>query len=179
MIEIKNTSVTNFDFDLACRLVKSGSDHRKFLRMIQVCVDVTAPLYWWKEYDTYKVSTVANSTSTMHKIHAKPIEMSDFSTDHTVAEFVPIFKEFVAQIEKIRLAYMDEQDTDKKKALWYTMIQALPESYEQTRTLTMNYETLLNIHQARKNHKQKEWHTFCDWIEELPYMKNFLEAKEM
>lgn len=164
------------DLDLCCRLIKSGSDHRKFVRQIFVCMDVTAPLYWWKEFDTYKVATVANSTSTMHKIHSKPISMDDFSTDHLAPEFVPTFEKFIADIEQIRLQYLEEQDADKKKLLWYTMIQSLPESYEQTRTITLNYETLFNIYRARKNHKQQEWHTFCDWILGLPYMKEFLAA---
>ena len=153
------------DLDLAKRLCKAGSDHRKFIRQIFVTVDITAPLYWWKEYDTYKVGTVANSTSTMHKIHSKPFELSDFSTDHMTDEALEAMKLMVASLENIRLKYMDTKD----KALWYSLIQLLPESYHQMRTCTMSYENAIAMYNARHNHKLAEWHTFCDWIKTLPY----------
>lgn len=155
------------DADLVRRLVAAGSDHRKFLRQVFVSVDITAPIYWWKEYDTYKVATVANSTSTMHKIHAKPFELDDFSHDHLTENGLKILQGVIADLEDIRLKYME---TGKPKELWYDMIQLLPSSYNQTRTCTLNYETLRNIYFARRNHKLQEWHTVCDWIEnELPY----------
>ena len=153
------------DLDLAMRLAKAGSDHRKYLRMVFVSVDVTAPLYWWKEYDTYKVATVANSTSTMHKIHSKPFSMDDFSCDHMTDGTKKFMETVVAELENIRLRFKET----KSKEDWYDMIQLLPSSYNQMRTCTFNYETLINIYRARKNHKLAEWHTFCDWIETLPY----------
>ena len=162
------------DLGLAVRLRKAGSDHRKFMRMIMVCCDITAPLYWWKEYDTYKVATVANSTSTMHKIHSKPIEMSDFSTDHLTDDAKHVMENYVAEIEKIRLRYIEN---GKNKKDWYDLIQMLPSSYNQKRTVTLNYETLVNIYFARKDHKLDEWHTFCDWIRELPYAKELILAE--
>ena len=162
------------DLDLARRLCSAGSDHRKFMRQILVCVDITAPLYWWKEFDTYKVATVANSTSTMHKIHAKPFEMSDFSTDHMTDGAKAEFEKFVAFIEETRLKYMENKD----KAYWYDLIQLLPSSYNQLRTITMNYETLVNIYYARKTHKLDEWHDVCDWILSLPYAKELILCKD-
>ena len=153
------------DLDLAMRLAKAGSDHRKYLRMVFVSVDVTAPLYWWKEYDTYKVATVANSTSTMHKIHSKPFSMDDFSCDHMTDGTKKFMETVVAELENIRLRFKETKSKDD----WYDMIQLLPSSYNQMRTCTFNYETLINIYRARKNHKLAEWHTFCDWIETLPY----------
>ncbi len=161
------------DLDLAKRLCSAGSDHRKFMRQILVCVDITAPLYWWKEFDTYKVATVANSTSTMHKIHAKPFELSDFSTDHMTDGAAAAFEKYVAFIEETRLKYMENKD----KAYWYDLIQLLPSSYNQLRTITMNYETLVNIYYARKTHKLEEWHTMCDWILTLPYAKELILCK--
>lgn len=161
------------DLSLAVRLRKAGSDHRKFIRQIFVSVDITAPMYWWKEFDTYKVGTVANSTSTMHKIHAKPIEVDDFSHDHLTPDAEKLLEDYVARIEKIRLRYMSE---GKKKEDWYDLIQLLPSSYNQMRTVTMNYETLVNIYFARKDHKLMEWHTFCDWITELPYAHEIIIA---
>ena len=148
-------------FSRARRLRKAGSDHRKFLRQVFVSVDVTAPLYWWKEYDTYKVATVANSTSTMHKIHSKPFELSDFSCDHMTEGTLAYFETVIAKLEEIRLRYVNE---GKNKEDWYDLIQLLPSSYNQLRTCTFNYETLINIYFARRNHKLLEWHTFCDWI---------------
>lgn len=159
------------DLSLATRLAKAGSDHRKFIRQIFVSVDITAPLYWWKEFDTYKVGTVANSTSTMHKIHAKPITSDDFSTDHLTPESERFFNLMVDYLESVRLEYMETKD----KALWYDLITLLPESYEQTRTVTMNYENLVNMYHARKNHKLDEWHTFCDdFVLTLPYAKQLI-----
>lgn len=162
------------DLSLAKRLCRAGSDHRKFVRMIMVSVDVTAPLYWWKEYDTYKVSTVANSTSTMHKIASKPFELSDFSVDHMNREGIVAMEQVIAVLESLRLRYLETND----KELWYTMIQLLPSSYNQMRTCTLNYETLCNIYHARKNHKLAEWHTYCDWIEELPYFKDLFLSED-
>ena len=158
------------DLDLAMRLAKAGSDHRKYLRMIFVSVDVTAPLYWWKEYDTYKVATVANSTSTMHKIHSKPFSIDDFSCDHMTDGTKKFMETVVAELENIRLRFKET----KSKEDWYDMIQLLPSSYNQMRTCTFNYETLINIYRARKNHKLAEWHTFCDWIETLPYAEQLI-----
>ncbi len=155
------------DLSLAKRLCKAGTDHRKFVRMIFVSVDVTAPLYWWKEYDTYKVSTVANSTSTMHKITSKPFELSDFSTDHMNEEGLNAIKEVIKVLEDLRLKFIETKD----KEIWYTIIQLLPSSYNQMRTCTLNYENLVNIYYARKSHKLQEWHTYCDWILDLPYFK--------
>ncbi len=162
------------DLDLAKRLRKAGSDHRKFIRQIFVSVDITAPLYWWKEYDTYKVATVANSTSTMHKIHSKPFAREDFSTDHMTEDTLAFMDTVIARLEAIRQKYLET----KSKEDWYDMIQLLPSSYNQMRTCTFNYETLVNIYFARKNHKLAEWHTFCDWIRTLPYGPELIIAEE-
>lgn len=163
------------DLDLAKRLCQAGSDHRKFVRMILVTVDVTAPLYWWKEYDTYKVSTVANSTSTMHKIASKPFELSDFSVDRMNAEGMQVMEKVVDTLESLRRQYLETKDKD----VWYTLIQLLPSSYNQMRTCTLNYETLANIYFARRNHKLDEWHVYCDWILSLPYFKAlFADTKD-
>lgn len=153
------------DLSLAVRLAHAGSDHRKYLRMIYISCDVTAPIYWWKEYDTYKVATVANSTSTMHKIHSKPFTLDDFSHDHMTPQTLAFMEQVVAELERIRLRYLET----KSKEDWYDMIQLLPSGYNQMRTLSFNYETALHIYHARRNHKLAEWHTFCDWIETLPY----------
>lgn len=162
------------DLGLAKRLRRAGSDHRKYIRQVFVSVDITAPLYWWKEYDTYKVGTVANSTSTMHKIHSKPFELEDFSTDHMTPETLAFMGTVVEQLEQIRLKYMETKD----KADWYDLIQLLPSSYNQMRTCTLNYETLINIYFARRSHKLLEWHTFCDWIVSLPYGKELILAED-
>ncbi len=162
------------DLDLAKRLCHAGSDHRKFIRMIFVSVDVTAPLYWWKEYDTYKVATVANSTSTMHKIHSKPFALADFSTDHMNASGLMTMQKVIDELERLRRHYLETKD----KSDWYTMIQLLPTSYNQMRTCTLNYETLFNIYFARRNHKLAEWHTYCDWILSLPYVTELLQLNE-
>lgn len=162
------------DLSLAKRLCKAGSDHRKFIRQIFISVDITAPIYWWKEYDTYKVGTVANSTSTMHKIHSKPFEMADFSTDHLCPEAEKAMEEVVRVLEEIRLRYLETKD----KTLWYSMIQLLPESYHQMRTCTMSYENAVSIYYARRSHKLQEWHTFCEWALELPYFQEFFLQEE-
>ena len=164
------------DLDLAKRLCRAGSDHRKFLRQVFVSVDVTAPLYWWKEYDTYKVGTVANSTSTMHKIHSKPFSREDFSTDHMTGSTLAFMDQIVEKLEEIRLRFMEE---GKKKEDWYDLIQLLPSSYEQMRTCSLDYETLTNIYHARKDHKLEEWHTFCRWILELPYGRELIAGGEV
>ncbi len=162
------------DIDLGHRLATAGTDHRKYLRMIFVSVDITAPLYWWKEYDTYKVGTVANSCSTMHKIHAKPFELDDFSHDRMSAEAIACLSSVIDVLEKNRLAYVET----KERQYWDDMIQLLPSSYNQMRTCTMNYENLSNMYYARRNHKLPEWHTFCDWIMTLPYAKDFIAVKD-
>ena len=163
------------DLSLAKRLCSAGTDHRKFVRMIFVSVDVTAPLYWWKEYDTYKVGTVANSTSTMHKITSKPFELSDFSVDHMNEEGIKAMEKVIDTLEELRLKFIETKD----KTLWYTIIQLLPSSYNQMRTCTLNYENLVNIYYARRNHKLAEWHTYCDWIRGLPYFEElFLQENE-
>ena len=159
------------DLDLAKRLCRAGSDHRKFLRQVFVSVDVTAPLYWWKEYDTYKVGTVANSTSTMHKIHSKPFSREDFSTDHMTEATLEFMDQIIRRLEEIRSRFLAE---GRKKEDWYDMIQLLPSSYEQMRTCSLDYETLTNIYHARKDHKLEEWHTFCRWILDLPYGRELI-----
>ncbi len=163
------------DLDLAVRLRNAGSDHRKFIRQIFVSVDITAPIYWWKEYDTYKVATVANSTSTMHKIHSRPFELDDFSHDHLTETGLKILKGLIKELEEIRLRYVAE----KKKEDWYDLIQLLPSGYNQMRTCTLNYETLVNIYHARKNHKLEEWHSFCRWIETLPYAGELIAGGDL
>ena len=160
------------DLSLAVRLCKSGSDHRKFVRMIFVSVDINAPLYWWKEYDTYKVGTVANSCSTMHKIHSKPFSLDDMSTDRMDDASKAVMQQVVDRLEALRLEYNETKD----KSLWYSMIQLLPSSYNQMRTCTLNYETLINIYHARRSHKLDEWHVFCAWIESLPYAKELITS---
>ena len=162
------------DLDLAHRLAVSGSDHRKYLRMVFVSVDITAPLYWWKEYDTYKVGTVANSTSTMHKIHAAPFSRSDFSCDRMSASALACLDTVIACLETSRLQFNETKD----KAHWNDMIQLLPSSYNQMRTCTLNYENLINMYYARRNHKLDEWHIFCNWIENLPYAQELILVKK-
>lgn len=161
------------DLALAERLCRAGSDHRKFIRQIFVSVDITAPLYWWKEFDTYKVGTVANSTSTMHKLHAKPIEASNFSIDRLTDESRAAFDSYLAWIEQVRQRYLE---TGERK-WWDDLIQLLPSSYNQMRTVTMNYENLRNIYFARRNHKLPEWHTLCGWILTLPYAEALITAE--
>lgn len=155
------------DLDLMKRLSNAGSDHAKFLRMINVTCDITAPFYWWKEYDTYKVGTVANSCSTMHKIHAKEFELSDFSWEHLDEASLQLLEATIDLLNSNRVKYLETKD----KKYWWQMIQLLPTSYEQKRTVQLNYAVLKNIYFARRNHKLDEWHTFCEWIEKLPYFK--------
>ncbi|MBS5317770.1 MAG: hypothetical protein KHY44_15450 [Clostridiales bacterium] len=162
------------DLDLAKRLCKAGSDHRKFLRQIFVSVDITAPLYFWKEYDTYKVGTTANSTSTMHKIHAKEFTLDDFSVDYISygSDWYALtaFDIVLSALNDLR----EEYNKFKDKDVWYAMIQLLPSSHNQMRTCTMTYENLRNMYHARKNHKLDEWHTFREWIETLPYAQELI-----
>lgn len=162
------------DLDLGHRLAVSGSDHRKFLRQVFVSCDVCAPIYWWKEFDTYKVGTVANSTSTMHKIHAKSFELDDFSTDHLTDDGKAALETLLGYLESCRIRFNETKD----KSAWYDIISLLPSSYEQTRTLSMNYENLINIYYARRNHKLCEWHTFCDFIKNLPYANEWILVKD-
>ena len=163
------------DLSLAKRLAKAGSDHRKYLRQIFVSVDITAPLYWWKEFDTYKVGTVANSTSTMHKIHAKSFEREDFSCDRLDEQGLTALDAIIAYLEGERQKYLADT-TDREP--WHHMIQMLPSSYNQMRTVTMNYENLIGMYYARKSHKLPEWHVLCDWIRSLPYAEDLILVKE-
>ena len=179
------------DLDLMKRLRTAGTDHRKFMRMITVYVDLIGPLYWWKEFDTYKVGTVANSCSTMHKIAAKEFTLEDFSCEHLDDEFecvknpcadpyegdfktsIGILLDTIEALNWWRKQYLHQKEigagADRLKWCWWQMIQLLPSSYNQRRTVMLNYEVLANIYKSRRNHKLDEWHTFCDWIEELPY----------
>lgn len=153
------------DLDLMKRLVKSGTDHSKFMRMIGVTCDLTAPLYWWKEYDTYKVGTVANSCSTMHKIQAKEFVLDDFSHEKLSSVSLVVLNIVIDALNNARANYLDTGN----KTYWWQMIQLLPSSYNQKRTVQLNYAVLRNIYHSRKNHKLDEWHDFCRWIENLPY----------
>lgn len=155
------------DLDLARRLTQAGRDHRKFLRQIFVSVDITAPLYWWKEFDTYKVGTTANSTSTMHKIHSKTFDLNDFSTEKMLPEALKTMHLILETLETLRLNYIETKDKDK----WYSIIQLLPSSYNQKRTCSLNYEILISMYLSRQNHKLNEWNEYCAWIETLPYFK--------
>lgn len=157
--------VGNNDYDLMYRLASAGTDHGKFMRMIHVQCDVTAPLYWWKEADQYKVGTVTDSCSTMHKIHAKEFTLDDFSHEHLNDESTEYLTKLVDLLNSYRELFLK----DKNKSWWWQMIQLLPSSYNQLRTWDLNYAVLQNIYHARRNHKLDEWHTFCDWIESLPY----------
>ncbi|MBO5204289.1 MAG: hypothetical protein J6B72_06730 [Clostridia bacterium] len=163
------------DLDLAGRLARAGSDHRKFLRMIFVSVDITAPLYWWKEFDTYKVGTVANSCSTMHKIHAKSFERDDFSHDRLDEGGLAALDALIEYLEGERQKFCANKE-DRQS--WHNMIQLLPSSFNQMRTVTMNYENLINIYYARRTHKLAEWHTLCDWIRSLPYAEQLILVKD-
>jgi len=163
------------DLSLAIRLAKAGNDHRKFLRQIFVSVDITAPLYWWKEFDTYKVGTVANSCSTMHKIHAKSFEREDFSCDRLDEDGLRALDSLIEYLEGERVKFCEDKNN---KQSWHNMIQLLPSSYNQMRTVTMNYENLINMYYARKTHKLAEWHTYCDWIMSLPYANELIAVKD-
>lgn len=160
------------DMELAKKLIRGGSVHSKFLRMINVTADVKAPMYWWKEYDTYKVGTVANSCSTMHKIHAKKLTLDDFSTDHMNEESLAALQYIIVLLNCNR----DKFNETKDKEAWWQMIQMLPMSYNQLRTVQLNYEVLRNIYCWRKDHKLDEWHVFCDWIKILPYSELITEG---
>ena len=161
------------DLSLARRLAVAGSDHRKFLRQIMASMDITAPLYWWKEFDTYKVGTVANSTSTMHKIQAKEFEREDFSCDRMTTDALSVLDALIVYLEGERVRFNETKD----KSAWHNMIQLLPSSFNQLRTVTFNYEVLINIYYARRHHKLAEWHTLCDAIENLPYAKELILVK--
>ena len=166
------------DLDLMHRLFVAGTEHRKFLRCLHISLDVVAPLYWWKEYDTYKISTVANSCSTMHKITSKPIEVSDFSMDdfYITDEGIDLkdcFINVVADCEMLRMKYLETKD----KKYWRGLIQLLPSSYNQRRTLDFNYETAVQIIRQRTGHKLDEWHTFVDALWELPYMREIMNGQ--
>lgn len=175
------------DLDLMKRLRNAGTDHRKFMRMITVYVDITAPLYWWKEFDTYKVGTVANSCSTMHKIHAKEFTLDDFSTEHLCKSNIEVLEDLVLELEYWRDKFVNYDEYCKvvpefremysKKDCWWQMIQLLPSSYNQRRTVMLNYEVLANIYKSRRNHKLDEWHVFCEWIENLPYSELIIGKK--
>ena len=173
------------DLDLMKRLVRAGTDHRKFMRMIVVYLDITAPLYWWKEFDTYKVGTVANSCSTMHKIHAKEFTLEDFSCEHLMDRLDGIyegynlgpiwgFQETIAMLNMCRELYIQT----KNKKYWWQMIQLLPSSYNQKRTVMLNYEVLANMYGSRRNHKLDEWREFCAWMETLPYCELITGKKQ-
>ena len=170
-----NNVIGENDLKLAKQLAKAGTDHSKYLRMIPVYMDITAPLYWWKEFDTYKVGTVANSCSTMHKIHAKEFTLDDFSHDHLLPQWESVLMGTIEALNECRCAYVEKSATDKsapdKKQLWWQMIQLLPSSYNQKRTVMLNYQALMNIHHARKTHKLDEWREFCRVVETLPYFK--------
>lgn len=163
------------DMELARRLINAGSEHRKFLRQIFVSVDITAPLYWWKEFDTYKVGTVANSTSTMHKLASTPITLDCFEIDDLNKQAALWARKFnpndiIEYLEFLRQKYLETKDI----AFWKELIRWLPESWLQTRTVTMNYENLRNMYHQRQNHKLTEWHSFCKWVETLPYATEFI-----
>ena len=162
------------DISLGGRLARAGSDHRKFLRQIFVSMDINAPLYWWKEFDTYTVGTVANSCSTMHKIQAKEFTRSDFSCDRMTEDALAILDATIAFLEKERVRFVETKARDA----WHNMIQLLPTSYNQLRTVTLNYEVLINIYYARRHHKLAEWHTLCEAIEKLPYAKELILIKD-
>jgi hypothetical protein len=163
------------DLGLASRLAKAGSDHRKFLRQVIVSMDITAPLYWWKEFDTYKVGTVANSTSTMHKIHAKEFCREDFSCDKMSESALLVLDSVIEFLESERRLFLESKD----KAHWENMIQLLPTSYNQLRTVTLNYEVLINIYKSRRYHKLDEWKVLCSEIEKLPYAKELILLREI
>ena len=163
------------DLSLCKRLANAGSDHRKYLRQVFVTMDITAPLYWWKEFESYKVGTVANSCSTMHKIHSKPFEMSDFSCDRMDEGGLAMMQSVIDYLEAERKKFVADQ-TDRTP--WHNIIQMLPTSYNQMRTVTMNYEVLINMYYARKAHKLAEWHVLCDAIADLPYASDLILIKE-
>ena len=174
------------DMKLCKNLIKAGSPDRKFMRMIHVQADVTAPLYWWKEFDTYKVGTVANSCSTMHTLHKRDLTLDDFSHENLISDSVDILKDLINTLNDCRDSYINydkdinliTKEITSKKHIWWQMIQLLPSSFNQMRTIDLNYETLFSIYHQRKGHKLDEWSEFCKWIETLPYMKEFLGLDE-
>lgn len=188
--DVPHYEIGKNDLDLMTHLRNAGTDHRKFMRMITVYLDITAPLYWWKEFDTYKVGTVANSCSTMHKIAAKEFVLDDFSHEHLIDSFddnwdiaagdecrstpLDILYTVIDALNVYREKYLETKD----KKYWWQMIQLLPSSYNQRRTVMLNYEVLANIYKSRRNHKLDEWHTFCDWIEGLPYSELIMEKEK-
>jgi len=176
--DIDDFNLGENDHLLMQRLAKAGTDHRKFMRMMPVYVKITAPLYWWKEFDTYKIGTVANSCSTMHKIAEKEFTIEDFSCEHLDIRTKVLLEETINVLNDYRKLYIEYNADDfeikgcpSKKDIWWQMIQLLPSSYNQTRNILLNYEVLANMYHSRKNHKLDEWREFCKWIEELPYSK--------
>lgn len=169
-----NYQIGKNDLGLMKRLYKAGPEHRKYLRMIHATMDITAPLYWWKEYDTYKVSTVANSCSTMHKIHAKEFTPDDFSTDHLTPVSMEILNIVIGQLNTARNYFINTKD----KAAWWQMIQLLPSSYNQKRTLDLNYETIINIIHQRTGHKLDEWNLFVEELKKIPYLAEIMNSEE-
>lgn len=166
------STVGDNDLKLMTTLSAAGNDHGKYLRMITVTADITAPLYWWKEYDTYKVGTVANSCSTMHKIHEKEFKLDDFSHEHLIVTSLNSLKRTIEDLNSCREGYLNEEikkDPEWRKEVWWQMIQLLPTSYNQRRTVQFNYAVLKNIYHSRQNHKLDEWREFCQWIKTLPY----------
>ena len=181
MFSDENAKVGNNDLKLMSNLSKSGADHAKFMRFIAVTADITAPLYWWKEYDTYKVGTVANSCSSMHKISESIFELDDFSHEHLDVRAIKILKNIVDMLNDYRELYVNYNPDDfeirgcpSKKLIWWQMIQLLPSSYNQKRTVQLNYAVLKNMYHARKNHRLDEWIMFCEWIEGLPYAREII-----
>lgn len=162
------------DNSLMQRLANAGTDHRKYMRMMPIYVRITAPLYWWKEFDTYKVGTTANSCSTMHKIHAREFTVEDFSVEHLLAENAVYFGKTIERLNNARNKFLETKD----KEYWWQMIQLLPSSYNQTRNVMLNYEVAANIYKSRKNHKLDEWIEFCKWLETLPHSKVITGIKE-
>ena len=169
--DLNEYKIGNNDKDLMKRLAMAGTDHRKFMRMMPVYVRITAPFYWWKEFDTYKVATVANSCSTMHKIQEKEFTVDDFSTEHLISDSNAMMKTTCDLLNQYREKYLKTKD----KTYWWQMIQLLPSSYNQTRNVMMNYEVLANIYKSRKDHKLDEWREFCKWIKSLPYSELIIE----
>lgn len=161
------------DLDLMGRLFRAGTEHRKFMRQIQVSMDITAPFYWWKEFDTYKIGTTANSCSTMHKIHAKKFDMDDFSTEHLIIQNKAVLQGTIDKLNEARMNYIETND----KLWWWQMIQMLPSTYNQKRTITMNYEVAYRIIEQRAHHKLDEWHVLVDELKKLPYMKDIINEK--
>lgn len=180
------------DHELMMKLAKGGPVHAKYRRMITVYVDITAPLYWWKEFDTYKIGTVANSCSTMHKIHAKEFTLEDFSHEHLLDDELELLKEIIFRLNSNRALFVAKHDkrvdlytimsnecySKYKKTLWWQMIQLLPSSYNQKRTVMLNYEVLAGIYPMRKDHKLDEWREFCSWTEQLPYSEIIIGRKD-